>query len=391
MYQITGTGTSNLTDAFHTTSSARAETIKSEKKRKRKAKHQDDCRINHFSQSEKRAHKVIEGTQPILAIRKEDVITYGDKTYTIIDHVADGGSASVKRGHNENGQAVAIKEFYPDFIQFEQHWKNETEMLRLAAKVKHAVRLLDVFQDSMKGKYLVMPLHDINLLKHLSAQRAMPLDEVLGIGRQLLEFLVDMKNQGLIHGDLKPANIAFKSNSERKDKKIIVLDFGLAVSEQNVNKDRLLQGLPYRAPEVILGMKYDHKIDMWSLGAILFELYLGQPFIKQTGRDVDLETYINTLTQIQLRTRQLPPDSWIENSINGPKTFVKRNEAFDFRLESSIDSSHCSSIETLIHFISEKTDEAEKGKAFATLLKGMLTYENRLSPEQALIMLNAIK
>ena len=88
---------------------------------------------------------------------------------------------------------------------------------------------------------------------------------------QLLESLQFLKQEGIIHGDLKPDNIMMK-----RDSKIALIDFGFATTE----KDQLntpYEPFDYRAPELLLGRRrYTHAIDMWSLGVILYELSTGK-------------------------------------------------------------------------------------------------------------------
>jgi len=75
----------------------------------------------------------------------------------------------------------------------------------------------------------------------------------------------------LIHCDLKPENILIKSYSRCEVK---VIDFGSSCFSTD-HLSSYVQSRSYRAPEVILGLPYDHKIDLWSLGAILAELHTG--------------------------------------------------------------------------------------------------------------------
>nr|GFB90874.1 protein kinase superfamily protein [Tanacetum cinerariifolium] len=91
------------------------------------------------------------------------------------------------------------------------------------------------------------------------------------ITRQCLEALDYLHGLGIIHCDLKPENILIKSYSRCEIK---VIDLGSSCFEN----DRLslyVQSRSYRAPEVILGLPYDQKVDLWSLGCILAELASG--------------------------------------------------------------------------------------------------------------------
>ncbi|CAA0834401.1 Protein kinase superfamily protein [Striga hermonthica] len=92
------------------------------------------------------------------------------------------------------------------------------------------------------------------------------------ITRQVLEALAYLNDWGIIHCDLKPENILIKSY---KTCEIKVIDFGSSCLETD-DLSLYVQSRSYRAPEVMLGLPYDHKIDLWSVGCILTELYSGE-------------------------------------------------------------------------------------------------------------------
>jgi dual specificity tyrosine-phosphorylation-regulated kinase 2/3/4 len=90
---------------------------------------------------------------------------------------------------------------------------------------------------------------------------------------QLLVCLQYLSKQKVIHCDLKPENILLK-NTEKS--LINVIDFGASCYEDSIS-NTYIQSRYYRAPEVILGLKYTNAIDVWSLGCILAELCTGYP------------------------------------------------------------------------------------------------------------------
>ena len=94
---------------------------------------------------------------------------------------------------------------------------------------------------------------------------------VQSITIQCLEALHFLHGLGLIHCDLKPENILVKSYSRCEVK---VIDLGSSCFETD-HLCSYVQSRSYRAPEVILGLSYDKKIDIWSLGCILAELCTG--------------------------------------------------------------------------------------------------------------------
>lgn len=90
---------------------------------------------------------------------------------------------------------------------------------------------------------------------------------------QLLQGLVLLQKEKIIHCDLKPENVLLKSPNKSNIK---LIDFGSSCFE-NERIYTYIQSRFYRSPEVILGLPYDISIDMWSFGCILVELYTGYP------------------------------------------------------------------------------------------------------------------
>lgn len=92
------------------------------------------------------------------------------------------------------------------------------------------------------------------------------------ICRQCLVALSFVHNLGLVHSDIKPENILLASYSRAKVK---VIDFGSSCYLTD-RQSSYIQSRSYRAPEVILGLPYSGKIDIWSLGCVIAEMYTGQ-------------------------------------------------------------------------------------------------------------------
>lgn len=99
---------------------------------------------------------------------------------------------------------------------------------------------------------------------------------------QCLEALQFLHGLGLIHCDLKPENILVKSYSRCEVK---VIDLGSSCFETD-HLCSYVQSRSYRAPEVILGLSYDKKIDIWSLGCILAELCTGNVSVIQQNMHI---------------------------------------------------------------------------------------------------------
>ena len=79
--------------------------------------------------------------------------------------------------------------------------------------------------------------------------------------------LKHLHSHNIIHRDLKPENIGVNEDCSLK-----IFDFGIARLDNSSKKTRNITTRYYRAPEVILKMEYDHKVDIWSVGCIMGEM-----------------------------------------------------------------------------------------------------------------------
>jgi Protein kinase domain len=140
----------------------------------------------------------------------------------------------------------------------------------------HVLRLHDFFYHK-EHLFIVTELLKDNLYDYYKFNREKEAEEYFTVGRlqtitfQLLKGLSYIHSLKLVHCDLKPENIMMKSYSRAEVK---IIDFGSSCFVHD-NLGNYVQSRAYRAPEVILGCKYDYKIDIWSLGCILSELYTG--------------------------------------------------------------------------------------------------------------------
>lgn len=141
---------------------------------------------------------------------------------------------------------------------------------------KNLLRLIDFFYHK-EHLFIVTELLRDNLYEYAKYNREVEKKLYFNVGRlqritkqilNALQFIHDLK---LIHCDLKPENILIKSYSRCEVK---VIDFGSSCFIHD-HLSSYVQSRSYRAPEVILGCRYNYKIDIWSLGCILAELYTG--------------------------------------------------------------------------------------------------------------------
>lgn len=137
--------------------------------------------------------------------------------------------------------------------------------------------------------------------------------------QQLLNGLALLNKARLIHCDLKPENILLK-NLESPIIKII--DFGSACDERQTVYT-YIQSRFYRSPEVLLGLPYSSAIDMWSLGCIVVELFLGLPLFPGSSEYNQVSRIVEMLGN--------PPNWMLEMGKQSGEFFEKRQDEFGRR------------------------------------------------------------
>ncbi|ODQ68188.1 kinase-like protein, partial [Nadsonia fulvescens var. elongata DSM 6958] len=179
---------------------------------------------------------------------------------------------------------------------------DEHHILRLKDRFMHKNHLCIVFELLSCNLYELIKQNEF---KGLSTNL------VRVFSQQLLDSLIVLKEARLIHCDLKPENILLKSLDSPTIK---VIDFGSACHEQQTVYT-YIQSRFYRSPEILLGIPYTASIDMWSLGCIIAELFLGLPLFPGTSEYNQLSRIVDTLG--------VPPKWMIERGKNGEKFFDK--------------------------------------------------------------------
>lgn len=205
------------------------------------------------------------------------------RKYIVLDLLGSGTFGQVVKCQNLTNQSVcAIK-----VIKSKPAYMNQSltevkllEYLNSNSNSKRFIRLLDTFMHK-EHLCLVFELLASNLYELIKQNQFQGLNMKLVklLTRQLLEAMAELKGFQMIHCDLKPENILL-FQPDKPDIKVI--DFGSACfTRQTVYS--YIQSRFYRSPEVILGLPYTESIDMWSLGCIVGELFLGLPMFPGTS------------------------------------------------------------------------------------------------------------
>jgi len=198
--------------------------------------------------------------------------------YRILEHLGGGGMGVVYRAEDARlGRFVALK-FLPEVVHSDavavERFRREA---RSASALNHphicTIHDIDEFH---ARQFIVMELLEGQTLKHYMASRTLETAEIAKLGSQIAGALEAAHAKGIVHRDVKPANVFVTERGQAK-----VLDFGLAKlirPESETTLEELIQTrgpvgtLPYMAPEQLLGRDVDGRTDIYSLGVVLYEM-----------------------------------------------------------------------------------------------------------------------
>jgi serine/threonine protein kinase/tetratricopeptide (TPR) repeat protein len=212
--------------------------------------------------------------------------------YSVREKIGAGGMGVVYRAHDDQlARDVALKVLPPGALSDENaRQRFRREALALARLNHPNVGAVYEFGSEAGVDFLVMELVSGVTLDAKLNGGPLPEKEVLKLGAQLADGLDAAHSQGVIHRDLKPGNLRLTSDGRLK-----ILDFGLAqwaetedasaVTATLTRNDGEMSGtLPYMAPEQLRGHRADARTDIYSCGAVLYEMATGKrPFPGVSG------------------------------------------------------------------------------------------------------------
>jgi hypothetical protein len=198
--------------------------------------------------------------------------------YKILERIGRGGMGTVYKGHDPIlDRQVALKVISSDADVSEELKARFYREAQACAKLSHPniVVVHDLGEDAGQ-LFIVMELLEGQELRFLIEQKTLSLDEKLSLMIQVCDGLHFAHQKGIIHRDIKPGNIFVLRNGQVK-----ILDFGIARitsgSDPGLTRTGFLMGtLRYMSPEQARG-KVDQRSDIFSVGAVFYELLAGRP------------------------------------------------------------------------------------------------------------------
>ncbi|KAI5058935.1 hypothetical protein GOP47_0025254 [Adiantum capillus-veneris] len=199
----------------------------------------------------------------------------GVENYHVVELVGEGSFGKVYKGRRKyTGQTVALK-FILKHGKSDKDIENLRQEIEILRNLKHEniIEMLDAFE-SPQEFCVVTEFAQGELFEILEDDKHLPEAQVQAIAKQLVRALHYLHSHRIIHRDMKPQNILIGAGGIVK-----LCDFGFARAMScNTMVLRSIKGTPlYMAPELVREQPYNHTADLWSLGVILYELYVGQP------------------------------------------------------------------------------------------------------------------
>jgi serine/threonine-protein kinase len=204
--------------------------------------------------------------------------------YRIETPLGQGGMSAVYKGADPNlRRTVAVKLIHSHLAQDPEFVRRFEEEAASVAQLRHP-NIIQVYDFNHDGDTYFMVLEFVSgeslhekLLNLRAHNKIMPLDQTVDIMAVVADAVHYAHQRGLIHRDLKPANVMINATGQP-----ILMDFGIAkiLGGQQHTVTGVVIGTPaYMAPEQARGEHPDHRVDIYALGAMLFEMVTGRvPF-----------------------------------------------------------------------------------------------------------------
>ena len=224
--------------------------------------------------------------------------------YKILEKLGAGGMGVVYKAFDTKlGRHVALKFLPPHMSDVAELKQRLTEEARAASALDHPniVVIHDIDESPGGELFIAMAFHDGMTLREKIAG-GLTVSEALQIARQIASGLAKAHEHRIFHRDIKPSNIMVA-----KDGVARIIDFGLAKSsEATATVDGSTKGTPlYMSPEQAAGKAVDFRTDLWSVGAVLYEMLAGKPPFRGDSQLRVMHAIVNDTPP---RLREVRPD-----------------------------------------------------------------------------------
>ncbi len=201
--------------------------------------------------------------------------------YKILEKLGQGGMGEVYRAEDTKlKRVVAIKILPAGLARDEEARRRFLREAQTASALQHEnICAIHEIGETPDGRmFICMDCYDGVTLKERIAGGPLPVHEAIDIAEQIAAGLCEAHAAKMVHRDIKPANVMITRRGVAK-----ILDFGLAKSAGAATLTKIgstMGTAAYMSPEQARGDEADHRTDIWSLGAVLYEMVAGRPPFK---------------------------------------------------------------------------------------------------------------
>jgi len=236
--------------------------------------------------------------------------------YEIISKLGEGGMGAVYRARDTRLQREVAIKVLPDAVAGEPETLTRFEREAQTASNLNHPNILTIFEVGEAGgtRFIATELVEGETLRARLKRGPLPVDDALEIAGQMASGVAAAHEAGIVHRDLKPDNVMI-----RPDGLVKVLDFGLAKSvarspvpsdsetELQTSAGTIVGTTAYMSPEQARGLDVDARSDVFSLGAVIYEMLAGQsPFSGQTRTDMLVSILERPHAPVSSRRRETP-------------------------------------------------------------------------------------
>lgn len=228
--------------------------------------------------------------------------------YRILENIGRGGMGVVYKAEDINLKRTVALKFLPTSYSFDEEAKKRfIHEAQSASALDHpnicTIYEIAVAQDGQS--FISMALYEGETLKEKISKGKLEIDEAINIALQISEGLKKAHQNKIVHRDIKPANIFITNDGIVK-----ILDFGIAKVKGHTRLT--LMGatagtLEYMSPEQARGEEVDHRTDIWSLGAIMYEMLTGELPFKGEYDQAVIYSILNKEPDLSRITKKLHP------------------------------------------------------------------------------------
>ncbi|OMJ72093.1 hypothetical protein SteCoe_29545 [Stentor coeruleus] len=275
-----------------------------------------------------------------------------EERYLVLEKIAEGGYCTVFKVIDLKSKKYFALKFMKGTKLASKAGENEVGFLRKLSESDYFPDVLCSFFYE-KHKCIIIELLGMSLFQLLESTdfNGFSLQNIWTITKQLLQALYVLSSANIVHSDIKPENIFL---IDLKNYLIKLGDFGCSFEDEGYVKG-YMQSRYYRAPEVLFELICDKNIDMWSLGCLCAELFLGYPLLQ--GKD-----YKNQIIKI-VELIGPPDERYLANVKDDLSELARRTK-------------RVKSLENVL--------QGSSG-LFVDFVSSCLRYRNRLTPETALM------